>query len=239
MMLLIKLLLAHMIGDFILQPNSWVEAKEKRRLKAWQLYAHVLVHGVLVMLVVWNWSFLPWALLIALSHLVIDGTKLTLQKYDTKRQWFFVDQLTHVITIYLIFCWRQGYTQFDVSLINETNVVLATAVIFLITPSAYVVKNFISKWEPEIPREASGKSLESLKDAGMYIGIFERLFVFIFVVTSNWEAIGFLLAAKSVFRFGDLKEPKERNLTEYILIGTLASFGIAMLAGMICKAYLP
>lgn len=50
----------------------------------------------------------------------------------------------------------------------------------------------------------------------------------LFIVTGHWEAVGFLLAAKSVFKFGDLKESKDRKLTEYILIGTLLSFGIAM-----------
>jgi hypothetical protein len=53
------------------------------------------------------------------------------------------------------------------------------------------------------------------------------------VILGRWEAIGFLLAAKSVFRFGDLKESKDRKLTEYILIGTLLSFGVAILIGII------
>jgi len=44
--------------------------------------------------------------------------------------------------------------------------------------------------------------------------------------------VGFLLTAKSVFRFGDLKESKDRKLTEYILIGTLLSFGIAIIVGL-------
>lgn len=61
----------------------------------------------------------------------------------------------------------------------------------------------------------------------------ERLFVFVFVVTGNWEGIRFLLAAKSVFRFGDLKESQDRKPTEYILIGTLLSFGIAIATGML------
>jgi hypothetical protein len=74
---------------------------------------------------------------------------------------------------------------------------------------------------------------ESLSNAGKYIGILERLFVFIFVITDNWEGIGFLLAAKSVFRFGDLKESKDRKLTEYILIGTLLSFAIAITTGLL------
>ena len=60
-------------------------------------------------------------------------------------------------------------------------------------------------------------------------------FVFYFVVSVNFEAIGFLLAAKSIFRFGDLKEAKDRKLTEYVLIGTLLSFGIALLTGILVK----
>ena len=56
----------------------------------------------------------------------------------------------------------------------------------------------------------------------------ERLFIFSFIILNYWEGIGFLLAAKSVFRFGDLSKTEDRNLTEYILIGTLLSFGLAI-----------
>ena len=87
----------------------------------------------------------------------------------------------------------------------------------------------MSKWSKALNENSD----ESLSSAGKYIGILERLFVFTFVVTGKWEAIGFLLAAKSVFRFGDLKESKDRKLTEYILIGTLLSFSIALAAGLI------
>ena len=64
------------------------------------------------------------------------------------------------------------------------------------------------------------------------------LFVFIFVITNHWEAIGFLLAAKSVFRFGDLSSSKDRKLTEYILIGTLLSFGIAIATGIFYRYFI-
>ena len=87
----------------------------------------------------------------------------------------------------------------------------------------------MSKWSNDL-KDIEDK--ESLKNAGKYIGILERLFVFIFVISGNWVGIGFLLAAKSVFRFGDLKESNDRKLTEYILIGTLLSIGIAMAIGM-------
>lgn len=232
MMLLIKLVLAHMVGDFMLQSNRWVRAKEERKLKAWQLYVHALVHGGLIMILVWDKAFLPWAALISLAHLIIDGTKLVLQEERTRRTWFFIDQLAHVVSLYLIFCWYQGYTEFDTSLLNEKNFLLATVVIFLTKPCSYIIKTVIAKWSPHNGTEA----VESLENAGMYIGILERLFVFVSMITNNWEAIGFLLTAKSVFRFGDLKEANDRKLTEYILIGTLLSFGIAILAGMVYSA---
>ncbi|MFV0501856.1 MAG: hypothetical protein ACK5MH_09735 [Bacteroidales bacterium] len=47
------------------------------------------------------------------------------------------------------------------------------------------------------------------------------------------SGIGFLLAAKSIFRFGDLKDSKDRKLTEYILIGTLLSFAVAIATGQL------
>jgi hypothetical protein len=53
-----------------------------------------------------------------------------------------------------------------------------------------------------------------------------------FVLIGSFEGVGFLLAAKSVFRFGELSKAKEIRTTEYVLIGTLASFAIAVLIGI-------
>ena len=47
------------------------------------------------------------------------------------------------------------------------------------------------------------------------------------------EGIGVLLAAKSVFRFGELTKAKEVKTTEYVMIGTLSSFTIAILLGAV------
>jgi hypothetical protein len=89
------------------------------------------------------------------------------------------------------------------------------------------MKTIISKWDlTEYNKE------DTLKDAGAYIGILERLLVFIFIITNHWEGVGFLITAKSVFRFSDLSKAKDRKLTEYILIGTLISFGLAIVFGL-------
>lgn len=111
---------------------------------------------------------------------------------------------------------------------TDTWIVYFTAIVFITFPTSTLIKIVISKWTPD----PSDKENESLQHAGKYIGILERLFVFAFVLTGHWEAVGFLIAAKSVFRFGDLKESRDLKLTEYILIGTLLSFGIAIFTGL-------
>ncbi|HOX82039.1 MAG TPA: DUF3307 domain-containing protein [Chryseolinea sp.] len=234
MIVFIKLILAHLLGDFFLQPTSWVKAKEKKKLGAYQLYLHVLLHGVLIMLLIWDWAFLPWAATIAFVHFIIDALKLILQKKENRTIYFMADQTLHILSLYLIFSWYQGRIEISTSFFTDENFMLATMVIFLTIPTSYLTSMLISKWTPHTEEETS----DSLENAGKYIGILERLFVFVFVVSGRWEPIGFLLAAKSIFRFGDLKKPRDRKLTEYILIGTLISFGISILTGMAYLAWL-
>lgn len=50
---------------------------------------------------------------------------------------------------------------------------------------------------------------------------------------NNLQGIGFLLAAKSIFRFGDLKEGHETKMTEYVLLGSLISMAIATIVGIV------
>ncbi|WP_179320424.1 DUF3307 domain-containing protein [Winogradskyella helgolandensis] len=228
-LLLLKLILAHLIGDFFLQPEYWVKDKEKKKLKSVWLYVHVAVHLSLMFIIVWDVSYTPLILGISLLHLIIDGLKLTLHRKKTKRLFFFIDQLLHIISIvgltYILYS-----DHFDTTLTLDANLLaLIICVSFLTKPTSIVMKIIFSKWNIS----KLTKDNESLKDAGNYIGILERLLVFIFIVTGHWEAVGFLITAKSVFRFGDLTASKERKLTEYILIGTLISFGIAILTSLL------
>lgn len=228
MELLVKLILAHFIGDFLLQPHAWVNAKEEHKLKAWQLYAHVFIHGVLIMVLVWDISFWKWALLIMAVHLIIDGLKLILQQETTKRIYFYADQVLHLITLYLIAAWYAGAWLKPASFNSANTFLFITCIVFLTTPVSIAIKFFIARWTPH----TTDNEDESLESAGKYIGILERLFVFAFFALGHPEGIGFLIAAKSIFRFGDLKEAKSRKLTEYVLIGTLISFGVAILTGI-------
>ncbi|MEF9478362.1 hypothetical protein OWR28_12305 [Chryseobacterium sp. 1B4] len=75
---------------------------------------------------------------------------------------------------------------------------------------------------------------ESLSSAGKYIGILERLMVFTFIMVNHWEGVGFMVAAKSVFRFSDLRR-QNRETNRICINCTLLSFGLAVLTGIIIK----
>lgn len=229
MILLTKLLLAHFIGDFFLQPKHWVKEKEKKKLKSLKLYFHVAIHIVLLFLILWDLSLWPIILIIGSLHLIIDALKLIVQNKKTKRLWFFIDQALHIIVIISTYYIYTKKTLDLNTIFTEQNLILITCLVFLTRPVSIIMKTIFTKWNISKLTENN----ESLKDAGEYIGILERLLVFIFIIVNHWEAVGFLITAKSVFRFGDLKESKHRKLTEYILIGTLISFGIAIAVGLI------
>ena len=227
-MLFIKLLLAHLIGDFLLQPNRWVIHKEANKIASKYLYLHILLHFVVTMVLLWDFDYWKLALIIAISHYFIDLGKLYSNSlFRNKAIPFFIDQLLHIIVLYACAYYGNliGQTMFLMALIDWH---LVTAIVFVSFPSAIIMGKLLEGMSNKIELDH-----KSLPNAGKYIGIIERLFVLLFIILGRWEAIGLLITAKSVFRFNDLKESNNRKLTEYILIGTLLSFGIAIITGII------
>jgi len=237
--LLLKLLMAHLVADFLIQPLSWVKDKEQKAFVSKKLILHTLVHAVLYAMAL---SFSPqyWLgwLILVVSHYLIDGIKSVsnrivaqgVKKEESivfnRRGLFIADQFLHLLVIILVV----GYYHpelYKASINAEQMWLLAITLLLLTRVSSIVIKVLISRWTP-LNVDDPGKSNHSLANAGSYIGFLERLFIFVFIITNHWEGVGFLLAAKSVFRFGDLKEAHDRRLTEYILIGTLLSFGLAI-----------
>ena len=232
-MIFIPLILAHLLGDFILQPNSWVADKEKKKGGSIYLYIHIILHTILAFVFLWDRNLWWIALIIGVTHFLIDWAKLQFQTAKTKRTWFFIDQIAHLLVIGVISIIYFPFFRWE-DFFNLRNLELITAFVFLTVPSSILIKTVISIWTP-VTVEHSKIQTESLVNAGKYIGILERLLVFVFILVNHWEGVGFMIAAKSVFRFSDLAEAKQRKLTEYVLIGTLLSFGIAVLTGILVK----
>ncbi|TYP99185.1 uncharacterized protein DUF3307 [Tenacibaculum adriaticum] len=235
MILFLKFLIAHLLGDFVFQPENWVKDKEKKKIKSVKLYAHIGVHvALLLLLLQFNTRYLGGFFLIIFSHFLIDVAKVYLQKKKNKRIFFFIDQFLHVLMLAVAAYLYNPFTIDFQQILSEKNLLFIASIIFLIFVSSIMIKVIITQWSLE---KEEKKEQQSLAKAGKYIGILERLFVFMFVILGKWEGVGFLLAAKSIFRFGDLTEAKDRKLTEYILIGTLLSFGLAILTGLVYSHY--
>ncbi|WP_313215285.1 DUF3307 domain-containing protein [Soonwooa sp.] len=232
-MIFLPLILAHLLGDFVFQPNAWVKDKEQKKLASTYLYIHVLLHTILSFVFLWNLHYWWIALLVGITHFVIDAAKLQFQKPKNKRLWFFIDQFLHIAVIIALSLIIQQNIDWSI-IFNETTLKLFTAATFLTTPCSIIIKLLISFWTPN-PQDKDSVQTDSLANAGKYIGILERLMVFVFIIVNHWEGVGFMIAAKSVFRFSDLAQAKQRKLTEYVLIGTLLSFGIAILTGILVQ----
>lgn len=228
MILFVKLLLAHFIGDFLLQPNKWVVHKEANKIKSKYLYFHVLIHFGIAMLLLWDRDLWRWVAIIALSHYVIDLAKLYAAPYFRNSVLlFFMDQSLHILVLYAC-AYNANLGEHTAMLLREMDWPLVTAIVFVSFPASIVMAKMLQGMSKRIELDH-----KSLPNAGKYIGILERLFVLVFIILGRWEAIGLLIAAKSVFRFNDLKESNSRKLTEYILIGTLLSFGLALVTGIV------
>ena len=227
-MIFTKLLLAHLIGDFVLQSSRWVVHKEANKIRSPYLYLHILIHFLLIMLIFWDWKIWKIALIVASSHYIIDLAKIYAgPKFRNQSIPFFLDQLLHIIVIYAC-SFYPNLESVTRGFLENINWALITAFVFVTYPAAIIMSKILQKMSDQIELDH-----KSLPNAGKYIGILERLFVLIFILLGRWEAIGLLITAKSVFRFNDLKERNNRKLTEYILIGTLVSFGMAILTGLL------
>jgi hypothetical protein len=108
--------------------------------------------------------------------------------------------------------------------------IIAISVILLIRPAGIVIGMLTRSFRLDIKDQTE----ESLANAGTWIGVLDRLVIFLLVLIGQYEAIGLLIAAKSIIR---LREG-DRKMSEYVLIGTLLSVSMAILTGFLVGRYL-
>ncbi len=231
MMILLRLLAAHFVGDFLLQPDALCQRKLSAGREGFlAILFHSAIQAALAYLFVADWSCWVIPPVIFLTHCLIDLWKTHFGRDSTMA--FVVDQLLHILVIMLLWAFLTGsnFSAFEEAfssiLVCRKFWIIAVAYIIILRPTSVFIRLFVAKWTPD-----NNKIDNSLPNAGMWIGYLERILIVTFVVTSNIEAVGFLLAAKSIFRFGELNKAAEIKTTEYVLIGTFASFTIALLVG--------
>lgn len=247
MLPLIKLLLAHFLLHFLLLPK-----KTKRfDLTAFPLYGLGLFQGVLTglfflpeMLEAWEVMW-PVILIPALIPIAVAGLRIGLIKVLPSRTMDVFVQLAYVL--FLMLLWLLVLYVGELNWLEKSAdwAVHVLALFLLSSPSAQFIKWVMSRWEEEMKPDAkSGMNFEdregrSLPEAGTVIGVLERVMAYLLLISGQWAGLGFLIAAKSIFRFGDLNRNQNRQFTEYVLIGTFLSFLLAIVVSLLALNVLP
>ena len=227
--LFISLFAAHIVGDFYLQTDSLCQQKENKKAKSWFLYLHTFIMAALSWLVVFQSDFLGCFVLIFFSHGIIDLIK----SYLPSNLWTFIlDQLLHLLVLVGISAYYVPVVPLPLDMFP---VVISDGFILLVSfalcckPANILIKLVLRNYAI-----GEGKTCEAIKNAGALIGNIERILTVIFVLIGQYEAVGFIIAAKSILRFKDTDTAK----TEYVLAGTFLSFGIAIVTGLLIDRWL-
>lgn len=238
LIIFLRILTAHILADFFLQRYKWIVEK-RMGVQSTSLYFHVAVVGVLTYLLLADWNHWQLPLFIMVTHFFIDWWKSTV---ENRTRNFVIDQLLHLLMLVIGWLWYIGTDFSEVGiLLAELNSmafwIVLSSFLLILRPMGFLIGKATSSWQKEL--EDLPSTLEGLKKAGTWIGYLERTFILLFILIGQYSAIGFLIAAKSIFRFGGKIETEERHKkTEYILIGTLMSFLVAAVVGIAARSLL-
>lgn len=218
------LILAHMLSDFVFQTDKMCKHKFDNKQRSSYQYWHAFVVFVLSWLLSFEFGFWWCAIIISVSHCAIDIWK---SYFDEDVKWFIIDQMLHIVIIVgMTLLWRYYHNWVLPSGINVGFITLTTAIIICWKPANIFIRLVLQHCSVNVPKDDDGGFR-----AGALIGTIERWLVLFFVIIQRYDALGFLIAAKSIIRFGE----KDRAKTEYVLAGTLLSVFIAVLAGLLVQ----
>lgn len=235
---LIPFLLIHIICDFYLQPKKWVDAKKQNTYRSPELYFHSLLHGIALLIPAivlgFGWySIMCLIVIVTITHFFIDLWKVATPD-NNKFSYFVIDQTLHVAVLAIIsFHMTDGLTIETIIKHNKFSdvVMIAFAYLLILKPTSVVIGSILQKYP--ISETNNETNANGLAAGGKLIGYLERVLILTFTLVGSYAAVGFVLAAKSIFRFGELNKSNDRSLTEYVLIGSLISVVITTLLGTI------
>lgn len=225
--LLIRLCLAHLLADFVLQTTSMVHNKK------W-LSKHMMQHIGIVAATAFIFTF-SWKLTLASAfiHWMIDSVKCTLKKkYDkADAALFFADQFAHILSLLIIWGIHEGAMSalgqaLVLPFVTYKMSLVLLGYVLVMWPVGYVMQ-FALKG---IVKTTTPDAEEKIEHGGKLIGLFERVIILTLVLLGEYSAIGFLITGKSIIRFATQGE----NLrSEYVLVGTMMSYCVAIIIGVI------
>ncbi|MFT3781574.1 MAG: DUF3307 domain-containing protein [Nibricoccus sp.] len=228
----LALLAAHLMTDFVLQPDWMVKRKERRSV----LFLHSLIGAALTYAFVGRWELWVVPAWVFLSHAAIDYVKVRAGRNSSTAFW--LDQTAHVIVVAILTYFfatpdpvSHWYKLHGRAIWSWW--ILLVGAILCVRVGGILVGFWVKPYLEEIERAnreagVAVKAVRGLTNGGRVIGQLERVLIFMLVGLGQLGGIGFLVAAKSIFRFGELKDRENRMEAEYITIGTLISFSWAV-----------
>lgn len=225
--LLVLQFIAHVLTDFSFQPDKKAKEKNNIGFKSKFLKWHIIITFGLSWIFSFQLNFIYSALAIAFSHWVVDGAKKHINNHTKLGKYaFFIDQILHLFFIVAVVLFFNNYCEiksiYNISISLKYLLIIAGYMVCM-KPANIIIKEVFNVFGIIITEN------NDLPNAGKLIGIIERLLVLTFVLLNQFEAVGFLIAAKSILRYKNEDSLK----TEYVLIGTMLSFGIAIALGII------
>lgn len=237
--LLLPLLAAHFLSDFALQGDRMAKSKNRPGT----LLLHLLVTALCAYALLGDFREWRIPLLVTATHGLIDLAKLRLARRPRNDLPAFVgDQLAHLLVIFAVSAIHWPASGLIEPWWKEQNPASYLSALAFLAGGIATTKAsgiFISKALPRM-LEADPLQLQAdsgLNRAGRYIGYLERLLLLAFTLTGQLAAVGFLIAAKSIFRFPAAQA--ERRQAEYFLLGTLLSFALGIGIALATEALLP
>lgn len=247
----LAILTAHLLGDFVFQTN-WMAANKKKLLV---LLLHVGIITVVSSILLRSLHS-EILVVVCLSHLISD---LIRTKVPDTTVPFVLDQLAHVVVAIALAglfpdasangwwpaMWQEWLPRFHATLCLISGLVLvvpAGGILIgkLTTPISKEIEAsriVVGAGQGSPPEHGDNGDylVEGLKNGGLYIGWLERFLTLLLILIGQPTGIGFLIAAKSILRFGEIKDSKHRKVAEYIIIGTFLSFGWALLMSVLMQ----
>jgi len=228
------LVIVQVLFQYYCQPNSWLENREERGLRSLSLIKHSVLQGivgccVLAWITLDAWSLVSLFFLLALSHWLVDAM-VYLMGFRVRA--LLLAQALHSIVLFLLAVHVHGIELLSlcdvfIKAIETKHLMIVIAYLFVLKPTSSMISAVLVKYSP-----INRKDNDGLIAGGEIIGYLERLLILTFVIKGQFAVIGFILAAKSIFRFGELNNTVHRNLTEYVLLGSFLSVTITSFVGL-------
>jgi len=219
------LYLVHLLADFSLQPLSWIKDRKEKKVRSTKLLYHVGLHVLLTALVIWDLQYWYLLLILGITHWTSDVWK-SYQKPNLIS--YLIDQLFHALILALLSLWlvKQEAELYLIQFIPQPEkwLTIACATLLSLRPSGMAVMYFMQKFELD------DSDNHALRNAGQWIGYFERLIILMSVLVQAYAVIGLLVAAKSLLRYNE--NNRNRKHTEYVLVGSLLSWGLGIALGL-------